>query len=258
MNGLDATFATLADPTRRAILARLSQGEVTVGELAKPFTISLAAVSRHLRILEEASLIVRERDGKHIRCRLQPHALAEAHAWLDHYSQFWTGAFDRLDAHLKHPSHEETTMAMPDPRDLSLEISRAFDAPPDRVFDAWLGREWGRWLPPGGATCEVAEMDPVVDGRYRVRMTMADGRVVEIAGRYVEVTRPTRLVLTWTGNYDGRETLISLSFRPHGTGTMMVLRQDGFEDPGLREGYRTGWTGAGGSFDKLAAHLAGS
>lgn len=87
---------------------------------------------------------------------------------------------------------------------------------------------------------------------------MSDGHVVEIADRYVEVTRPTRLVLTWTSNYDGRETLISLSFRPHGTGTMMVLRQDGFEDLGRREGYWTGWTGAGGSFDKLAAHLARS
>ena len=149
-------------------------------------------------------------------------------------------------------------MVMPDLTDLSLEISRFFDAPPDRVFDAWLGREWSRWLPPGDATCEVAEMDPVVGGRYRVCMTMADGRAVEIAGRYVEVTRPTRLVLTWTGNYNGRETLITLSFHPHGAGTMMVLHQDGFEDPGLREGYRTGWTGPGGSFAKLAEHLARS
>lgn len=101
MNNLDHTFATLADPTRRAILARLARGDASVGELAEPFDISLPAISRHLRVLEEASLIARERDGKHRRCKLQPHALAEAHAWLEFYQQFWGDAFNRLDELLK-------------------------------------------------------------------------------------------------------------------------------------------------------------
>lgn len=104
MMSLDRTFAALADPTRRAILARLAEGNATVGELAAPFRISLPAISRHLRVLEEASLITREREGQHRRCRLEPEALARADEWLAFYRRFWTGAFDRLDSHLKRTS----------------------------------------------------------------------------------------------------------------------------------------------------------
>jgi DNA-binding transcriptional ArsR family regulator len=101
MNLLDSTFAALADPTRRAILARLADGDATVGELAEPFKVSLPAISRHLKVLEEASLIEREREGKHRRCRLKPAPLKAAADHLDHYARFWSGAFDRLDVHLK-------------------------------------------------------------------------------------------------------------------------------------------------------------
>jgi DNA-binding transcriptional ArsR family regulator len=101
MSGLDHTFNALADPTRRAILARLAQGEATVGELAKPFAISQPAISRHLKVLEEAALIANERRGKHRHCRLKPEALDSAAAWLEFHRRFWTGSLDRLDAHLK-------------------------------------------------------------------------------------------------------------------------------------------------------------
>jgi DNA-binding transcriptional ArsR family regulator len=101
MDRLDTTFSALADPTRRALLARLAQGEATVGELGRPFDITPPAISRHLRVLEHASLIRRERRGQHQVCRLEARALADASAWLEHYRQFWTGAFDRLDQHLK-------------------------------------------------------------------------------------------------------------------------------------------------------------
>ena len=101
MMPLDQTFAALADPTRRAILARLAESDATVGELARPFDMSLPAISRHLRVLESASLIVRERDGKHRRCRLHPGALKTASEWLDFYRRFWSQSFERLDEHLK-------------------------------------------------------------------------------------------------------------------------------------------------------------
>ena len=104
---LDLTFAALADPTRRAILGRLAQGDATVGELAAPFDMSLPAISRHLRVLEEESLIVRERQGPHRLCRLRPQPLAGASEWLDSYRRFWSGAFDRLDAHLKKQQPKE-------------------------------------------------------------------------------------------------------------------------------------------------------
>jgi DNA-binding transcriptional ArsR family regulator len=101
MNALNETFSALADPTRRAILARLAQGEATVGELAKPFAISQPAISRHLKVLEKAALISNERRGKHRRCCLRPEALDNAAAWLEFHRRFWTSSFDRLDAHLK-------------------------------------------------------------------------------------------------------------------------------------------------------------
>jgi DNA-binding transcriptional ArsR family regulator len=98
---LDTTFAALADPVRRAILARLAQGEATVGELAKPFAISQPAISRHLRVLERALLIRRERRGQHRRCRLDARGFERAGEWLEFYRRFWSESFDRLDRHLK-------------------------------------------------------------------------------------------------------------------------------------------------------------
>lgn len=101
MMNLDATFSALSDPTRRAILTRLAEGEATVGELAEPFRISLPAISRHLRVLEEAQLIVRQREGQHRRCRLTQDALANAGEWLDFHRRFWSGTLDRLNEDLK-------------------------------------------------------------------------------------------------------------------------------------------------------------
>jgi DNA-binding transcriptional ArsR family regulator len=98
---LDLTYAALADPTRRAILETLAQGPAPVGTLAQPFRISGPAVSRHLRVLEDAGLIVNQRMGKGRLCQLQPQPLTEAQAWLDFQHRFWTGSFDRLDAFLK-------------------------------------------------------------------------------------------------------------------------------------------------------------
>jgi DNA-binding transcriptional ArsR family regulator len=98
---LDHTFAALADPTRRAILARLAAGEASVGELAAPHAISLPAISRHLKVLEEAALITRRREGKERRCRLDPRALREAADFLAFYREFWTHSLDRLAHHLE-------------------------------------------------------------------------------------------------------------------------------------------------------------
>lgn len=108
---LDATFAALADPTRRAILARLAAGEATVSELASPFAMSLPAVSKHLKVLERAGLIVRGRAAQWRPCRLEPAPLKDAADWLAHYRRFWEASFDRLDDYLrdlqgKDPKHD--------------------------------------------------------------------------------------------------------------------------------------------------------
>lgn len=98
---LNDTFAALADPTRRAILARLATGEASVKELMAPFHLSQPAISKHLQVLERAGLISRSRDAQRRPCRLEAEPLKEAAQWIEHYRRFWTESFDRLDDYLK-------------------------------------------------------------------------------------------------------------------------------------------------------------
>jgi DNA-binding transcriptional ArsR family regulator len=100
---LTATFAALADPTRRAIVARLAEGEATVNELAQPFPISLQAVSNHLKVLERAGLIERGRSAQFRPSRLQPAPLQDAVEWLERYQGLWQAGFDRLDERVREP-----------------------------------------------------------------------------------------------------------------------------------------------------------
>ncbi len=104
---LNATFAALSDPTRRAILARLAAGESSVGELAAPFKMSLPAVSKHLKVLERAGLIVRGREAQWRPCRLQAAPLKDAAEWIEHYRQFWEESFDRLEDYLRELQKKE-------------------------------------------------------------------------------------------------------------------------------------------------------
>jgi DNA-binding transcriptional ArsR family regulator len=98
---LTATFSALADPTRRAILARLALGESSVTSLAEPFAMSLPAISKHLKVLERAGLIARSREAQWRPCRLKAAPLKEATDWLEHYRQFWEESLDRLEEHLR-------------------------------------------------------------------------------------------------------------------------------------------------------------
>ncbi|WP_291833750.1 helix-turn-helix transcriptional regulator [Brevundimonas sp.] len=98
---LSAKFAALADPTRRAILARLTEGEASVNQLAEPFDMSLPAVSKHLKVLEKAGLISRGKEAQWRPARLEPMALKSVADWLEHYRRYWDASFNRLDAYLK-------------------------------------------------------------------------------------------------------------------------------------------------------------
>lgn len=98
---LSATFSALADPTRRAILAKLAKGETTVGDLAKPFDMTLPAVIKHLKVLENAGLVKKERSAQWRPCHLEAKPLKQAANWIDDYRQFWEANFDRLDDYLQ-------------------------------------------------------------------------------------------------------------------------------------------------------------
>jgi DNA-binding transcriptional ArsR family regulator len=109
---LSATFGALADPTRRAILARLAQGNASVMELAGPFDMTQPAISKHLKVLERAGLIARGRDAQRRPCRLEPQRLKQAAEWLGTYREFWEASYERLDDYLFHLQQKEK------PRDL--------------------------------------------------------------------------------------------------------------------------------------------
>ena len=111
MDPLSSTFAALADPTRRAILARLARGETTVQDLAEPFAMSLPAISKHLKVLERAGLISRSREAQWRPCRIEPRALKDVDDWLDHYRRFYDESFDRLDSYLKTLQTKEPSKA---------------------------------------------------------------------------------------------------------------------------------------------------
>lgn len=111
-DALSTTFAALADPTRRAILARLALGETSVNQLAEPFEISLPAISRHLKVLEKAGLITRGREAQWRPCKLNPDQLKTAADWLDYYRKFWEASFDRLEDYLQNlklPHHKSNS-----------------------------------------------------------------------------------------------------------------------------------------------------
>jgi len=106
-DSLSTTFAALADPTRRAILARLSSGEATVTELAEPFDLSLPAISKHLKVLQRAGLIAQGRKAQWRPCRLEGGPLKDVTEWLEHYRRHWDESFDRLDDYLREIQREE-------------------------------------------------------------------------------------------------------------------------------------------------------
>jgi DNA-binding transcriptional ArsR family regulator len=104
---LDATFSALADPTRRAILARLASGETSVSELAEPFEMSMPAISKHLKVLERAGLIERGREAQWRPCRLEAGPLRDVAKWIEHYRRFWEQSFDRLEQYLREVQKKE-------------------------------------------------------------------------------------------------------------------------------------------------------
>jgi DNA-binding transcriptional ArsR family regulator len=106
---LTTTFAALADPTRRAILARLASGEASVTQLARPFAMSMPAISKHLKVLERAGLIARGREAQWRPCRLEAGPLKDVAGWVERYRCFWEESFDRLDAYLRKLQHHELT-----------------------------------------------------------------------------------------------------------------------------------------------------
>ena len=136
---------------------------------------------------------------------------------------------------------------------IALEITRHFDAAPERVFDAWLDGSWDNWAGPAGIKGELTLMEPRVGGRWRMVMHRPDGSSGAVGGVYKEIVRPSRLVMSWKWEPEGAETLITLTFKAAGKGTDLHMRHEGFAGEEYRDNHNKGWIG---TLDKLAAFLA--
>ena len=181
---LSAVFGALADPTRRAILARLAEGDPTVAELAAPFRVSQPAISRHLKVLEEAGLISRHREATARLSHLEAEPLREATEWLVAYQAYWDESYERLDALLVPSSSDRSPAGCRRPDEKGrmmgttkttapdgvpfIDITREFDAPRDLVFRAYTEPELVKqWLGPRGYEMDVDEYDVRDGGRWR-------------------------------------------------------------------------------------------
>jgi uncharacterized protein YndB with AHSA1/START domain len=146
-------------------------------------------------------------------------------------------------------------MRPPDADETTLVITRLFDAPPARVFDAWSVREeWQAWIGPEGKTCDVPLLEPHVGGRYRITMRLTDGQVIPVGGVFKAIDRPKTLVLTWGRDGDpSRASLLTLTFKQRGNATELTLRQEGLRSVASRDDHTKGWNSA---LNKLVTHLA--
>ena len=137
--------------------------------------------------------------------------------------------------------------------DLTLTMTRTFDAPVERVFDAWLSKSWGDWAGPPGIRGEVTKMEPRVGGHYEIVMHRPDGGSLTVGGVYREIARPSKIVMSWKWTTEENTSLITLAFRAVGGKTELSLTHEGFDAAERRDSHQGGWNG---TLDKLAGHLA--
>ncbi len=238
---LDRTFAALSDPTRRALVMRLAeQPELSVSELAAPFSMSLPAVMKHLDVLSDAGLVARAKTGRVVACRLDAEPMRDAFEWLNRYEKFWSTRLDRLAAFLEEDessSRKEELMATATATKPSLTIKRRFKAPPAKVYAAWIDPEKVKgWMGPGEMKAKHAEADVRVGGHYRWVMQAPSGEEHDVGGVYREIVPNEKLVFTWAWKTTPeRESIVTVLLKPDGDGTLLTLTHEQFFDDDARD-----------------------
>lgn len=199
-NKLNQAFAALANTTRRAILARLTEGEATVNELAEPFNMSLPAISKHIKVLERAGLISQEKKAQYRPCTIDVMPLKEIFEWTEQYRHIWQARFDQMDDYINQINNKEKKMSNSTISKDAIVIERTFDAPVNLVWQMWTQPEhFKNWYGPEGFTVPVAEMDVRVGGKHLFCMEKqtSDGSMkMWSAGEYTKVVLNEHLVYT--------------------------------------------------------------
>ena len=246
---LDRTFAALSDPTRRALIARLCESDsFSVSDLARPFSMSLPAVMKHLDVLSDAGLITRTKTGRIVGCRLKAAPMENAMNWLTRYQRFWSEQLDRLAAFVEKDSCASQApgrQAKPHPQTSS---PCAAGESLRRVDRAGKINALVRALATVAGSVR-ADMDVRVGGRFRVSFKTENGEHHEVGGVYREVVPNEKLVFSWAWHITPeRESLVTVYMQADGDGTLFTLHHEQFFDQAARDGHESGWTG---TMDKL-------
>jgi uncharacterized protein YndB with AHSA1/START domain/DNA-binding transcriptional ArsR family regulator len=247
---LDAVFHALADSTRRTILMQLAEGDLTVNEIAAPHSISLQAVSKHLKVLENAALIVKKKSGRIRRCRANFGVLEDASRLIRQYRLFWERQLDALDLYLTQQAQEELQMG--DKKETNVVVRKVFKADREKLFRAFSDPEIMRqWFFAGeeGWSADVTN-DFRVGGHYRIDMHEPDGSTYSHQGEYREIDPPHKIVFTWNSDFvEG--TQVTVEFREADNGTEVILTHEFLPNEEQREGHRRGWNGCLGNLEKM-------
>lgn len=239
---ISAVFRALADSTRRAILAQLAEEELTVNEIAAQHHMSLQAVSKHLKVLENAGLIVKRKAGRIRRCRVNFETLEQASRLIAQYRVFWERRLESLQSSITEQAREEGPMG--EEKETTVVVKKVLKADRDTLFRAFSDPEiMRRWFFAGesGWSADVAN-EFKVGGQYRIDMHDADGKTWSHWGEYREIDRPHKIVFTWNSESVER-TEVSVEFREATGGTEVILTHEFLPDEEQREDHRGGWNG---------------
>lgn len=239
---LNAVFRALADSTRRAVLMQLAEEELTVNEIAAQHHMSLQAVSKHLRVLENAGLIVKKKAGRIRRCHAHFETLDQASRLIDHYRVFWERRLEALQLYMTEQAQEEGPMG--EKQATTVVVKKVLDADRGALFRAFSDPEiMRRWFFPGeeGWSAEVTN-EFEVGGRYRLDMHDPDGNTWSHWGEYREIDFPNKIVFTWNSDLV-EKTEVTVEFRKAADGTEVILTHEFLPDEEQREKHRGGWNG---------------
>jgi uncharacterized protein YndB with AHSA1/START domain/DNA-binding transcriptional ArsR family regulator len=247
---LDRSFLALSHPVRRAIVERLVGGPATVGAASGGLGVSKPAVTKHLKMLEDAGVVTRTVDGRTHVLRLEPEGLRGASEWLGLHRSLWEAKFKaventcRLQRRTGGPGMTEIR------QEIALELEHRYAAPRERVFEAWTNPEvlkrW--WAAAPTWETPLAEVDARVGGGYRLSMRTDAGEVHTVRGEFTEVEPPGRLAYTWSWEEGpdaamagSEETLVVVDFVEDGDGTLVKLTHSGFSAEQIRDMHVQGW-----------------